>query len=164
MTRAVTPAGSRRARPLARVVVKRARVLDDIDADVPYGETRLARRAPGARKRLVVLLALFVAGFSLEAYLSGSVLWLLPGLFAAGAALALRKERLGGLVATALLALLATLLPLGILGVARPADGADVVALVACALLGVAALPDVVLLARDAELQHAYGLWAQRSD
>lgn len=144
-------------------MVKRSRVLDEAhaEADVPYESTRLARDAPRARGRVALLLAIGAGGFVLEALAQATTLWLFPALGVLGAAWGVRRGRLGGIIAAALVAALAVLVPLGFaaMGVDEPATW---IALVVSVAWGVALLPGVLTLLRDAELQHAYGLWARR--
>lgn len=144
-------------------MVKRANVLDgaQAEAEIPYEETRLGRTAPRARRRLAVLL-LVGALFAVVETVLARTWWTA---LAAGAlvltAWGAHRGSLGGIVAAGLAAALAAGIPLvvwGVLGLSR----AEVVPALAVALLGAAALPDVVLLLRDAELQHAYGRWARR--
>lgn len=147
-------------------MVKKVRVLDAVmaeEADRPYEETDLARRAPAARKRLTALVLLVAAALVLEAALRGNGLWLVPALFTLGAALLLHKKRLGGLLASGFVALLCTLLP-PVLFAMGARDTASVLTMGIAFVFGVACLPDLVLLVRDAELQHAYGLWARRKE
>lgn len=144
-------------------MVKRSRVLDEAqaEAEVPYAQTRLAREAPRARTRVALLLVLGAGGFVVEALAQRSALWLFPALGILGAAWGARRGRLGGIIAAALVAALAVLVPLAFaaLGVDDPATWILVVVSV---VWGLALLPGVVTLLRDAELQHAYGLWATR--
>lgn len=150
----------KRGAPSAAGVVKRSRVLDEIEADVPYEETRLAKRAPAARKRLAGVLLLGAIALAIEAVATDR-LWAVPALGVAAAAWGVRRARLGGLVAAGFAALVAALLGIAFLASARP-TGADLVAALVALALGAMALPDVLTLARDAELQNAYGLWARR--
>lgn len=149
-------------RPLGRSVVRKSRVLDEAqaEAEIPYEETRLARRAPRARRRLFGLLLVGALALGIDA-VAREPLWAIPALGLVGAAWGVRAERLGGLVAAAFAGLLATLLGLVVLGFVRP-GGADLVAALVALGLGAATLPDVLTLVRDAELQHAYGRWARR--
>lgn len=142
-------------------VVKPSRTLDEAtaDAEVAYEETRLAKRAPAARRRLVGLLVVGVLALVIDA-IARNPFWALPALFVALAAWGVNRARLSGIVGAGLSALLAA--PLGIAALARGATGGDLVAALVAIVLGVGALPDVVLLVRDAELQHAYGMWARR--
>lgn len=146
-----------------RGVVKRSDVLERVaaEADLPYEETALARRAPAARRRLALLLLLGAAGFALEAAFARNAAWLLATAALALTAWGVRKGRLGGLVAAGFAGLLALLVPLALLAVG-PRDAVRVVTCLVGVAFGASLLPDVVLLARDAELQHAYGLWARR--
>ena len=132
------------------------------EAEIPYEETRLARQAPRARRRLVGLLLVGALGLAIEA-VARDPLWAVPAAGVAGAAWGLRAQRLGGIVAAAFAGLMATLLGLATLAFARP-GGADLVAALVALGLGAASLPDVLTLVRDAELQHAYGRWARRAD
>ena len=148
---------------MCRGVVKRSEVLAGIDAEagLPYEETALAKRAGPARRRLALVLLLGAGGLLLEAVVAREPLWALAAAAVALAAGGVRRRRLGGLVAAGLVAILATLLPLRFLVVGLP-DALGVVTGAVSVAFGLAMLPDVVLLVRDAELQHAYGLWARR--
>ena len=145
------------------LVVRAGRVLQESigdAADVPYEETSLAKRAPAARRRLAALLAVGAIALAVEAFAS-SWPWALAALFAMAAAWRTRAGRLDGLIAAGLAAALAAFLPLAFIAfVARTPS--TVIALAVSFILGAAALPDVVLLMRDAELQNAYGIWARR--
>lgn len=144
-------------------MVKRSRVLAGIDAeaDVPYEDTRLAKRAARARPRLALLLAVGAAGFALEAVLSRAPGMALGALALGAAAWGVRAGRLGGVIASALAALLGATIPLALMFVGERAIEERVVMsfIIAWAL---AMLPDVLTLVRDAELQYAYGRWARR--
>ncbi|HVM45424.1 MAG TPA: hypothetical protein VM582_05760 [Candidatus Thermoplasmatota archaeon] len=145
-------------------MVKRVRVLDEElrnEAEVPYEQTRLARQAARSRPRLALLLALGAAAFAVEAVLARSG-WLALGAVACAAvAYGAWRGPLAGVVAAAFIALLATLIPLGLMFVGeRPLSDRVVMGFVVA--WGVAMLPDVLTLIRDAELQHAYGRWAMR--
>lgn len=144
-------------------MVKRAHELADLEreAEVPYEATRLARRAPRARGRLGWLLAAGAAALVLLAAATRGWGWLLPALAAAAAAWGVRAGRLGGIVGAGLLAVLGVALPLALFGTGTR-DGTEVLFMALFAALGVACLPDLVTLLRDAELQHAYGRWARR--
>lgn len=149
--------------PLGRRVVKRSRVLADVDAEaeVPYEETRLARQAPRARKRLAGVLLVGALVALIEAVMVRSVLLGVVVAYLVAAAWGVRRGRLWGVVAAGLAGILAALVPLAawrVVGISR----AELVPALVVVALGVATLPDVVLLARDAELQHAYGRWARR--
>jgi hypothetical protein len=148
---------------VAASVVKRSRVLDEVDAEaeVPYEETRLARGAARARPRVALLLLLGAGGLALEALAQRDALWLAPAAFVLASAWGARRGALAGVIGAALVALLAVFLPLGLaaLGVDDPAGW---VAIVACVAWGIALAPGVLTLVRDAELQHAYGRWARR--
>lgn len=144
-------------------VVKPARLLADIDAQagIRYEETRLAREAPAARRKLAWLLAIGAAALSLEALLQREPLWLVGTIWAGLAAHRVRAGTLGGLIMSALTAAVATILAITLLA-RGPGSATDVITLVLAAIWGALMLPHVVLLARDAELQHAYGMWARR--
>lgn len=146
-------------------MVKRSEVLSGVDAEagLPYAQTRLARQAAPARRRLAWLLLGGAAAFLLEAALARSGWWVLGAAALALAAWGIRRGRLGALVAAGLAALLMTLLPLRFLVLGLP-DAVGIVTGAVSVAFGLALLPDVVLLARDAELQYAYGLWARRED
>jgi len=147
---------------VARPVVKRSRVLEtEVDADVPYEETRLARQATRARPRLAILLLVGAAGFALEAALEGAIGMGLIGIALAFTATGVWKGRLGGVVAAAFAAVLAFLIPLAFLflGERSVADRVILGFVMAWAAL---LFPDVLTLVRDAELQYAYGRWARR--
>lgn len=145
-------------------MVKASRVLDEelrTEAEVPYEQTRLARRATAARPRLALLLALGGAAFAVEATLARDG-WMALGAAALFAvAWGAWKGRLAGVIAAALAALLAALIPLALMFVGERAIGERVVMAFVVAW-GAAMLPDVLTLVRDAELQHAYGRWAKR--
>lgn len=142
-------------------MVRRSRALELVEeeAGVPYAQTALARRAVRARRRLVVVLLVGALLLVVEA-VATHALWAVVAAAAAGAAWGLRAGRLGAIVTAAFLAVLAVLVPLGIAAVGAP-DTGDLFAMAIALLWGVAALPDVLTLVRDAELQHAYGLWAR---
>lgn len=143
-------------------VVKRSRVLEsEVEADVPYEETRLARKAGPARRRLAVLLLLGAVGFLFEAGITRAPLMVLGALGLGAAAWGSWRGRLGGIVAAALIAVLATLIPFAFLFLGERALGQKV-ALGFVIAWAVAMLPDILTLVRDAELQHAYGRWARR--
>ncbi|GEM_PF-4360557 len=145
-------------------VVKKARVLDvevDAEAEIPYEETRLARQAPRARRRLASLLAVGALLMAISAVADRSLGWALGAAAALALAWSVRRGSLGAVVGAALLALLAVLVPLRLLFVAER-DLATYATFVLALAFGAACLPDVVLLLRDAELQNAYGLWARR--
>lgn len=146
-------------------MVKQRPLLDGIEreAGVRYHDTKLARRAPAARRRLLILLGIALGGMLVEGALHGSG-WFAGAVILALAMWRLHAQTLGGLVLTALLALLAVLVPVGLYGTTRPDDAATLVPMGVALVLGLAALPDAVLLARDAELQHAFGLWARRDE
>lgn len=148
--------------PPARRVVKPSRVLDEAqaEAEIPYEETRLARQAPKARRRLFGVLLVGALALGIESW-ARDPLWVVPAVGLVGAAWGVRAQRLGGIVAAAFAGLVATLLGLGVLAFARP-GGSDLVAALVALVLGAASLPDVLTLVRDAELQHAYGRWARR--
>lgn len=154
----------KRQRLRARDVVKRSRVLADAlgaEADVPYEETRLARRAPRARNRLALLLLVGAAGFAIAAALARDGLMAMGALGIAAAAWGAWKGRLGGIVAAAFVGLLAALVPLILLFMDPRALG-DRIVMGLVVLWGASLLPDALTLVRDAELQHAYGRWARR--
>ena len=144
-------------------MVKRSDVLAGVEsgAGVPYEETRLAKRAVPARRRLAFVLLLGALALALEAVVTRGGLWALGAAAVALTAWGVKGGRLGALVAAALVALLATLLPLRFLVLGLP-DAIGIVTGAVSVAFGLAMLPDVVLLVRDAELQHAYGLWARR--
>lgn len=145
-------------------MVKKARVLDvevDAEADIPYARTRLAQRAPKARRRLAALLAIGAALMAVNAIALASVGWGLGAAAALACAWGVSRGRLGAIVAAALVALLAILVPLRLLFLAER-DVATWATFAAALALGGAMLPEIILLFRDAELQNAYGLWARR--
>lgn len=149
---------------MAAAVVKRSRVLDELqaEAEVPYEETRLAKQALRARRHVALLLAIGAGGLALEAIVQRNALWLVPAALVLASAWSLRRSgALAGVIGAAFTAVLAVLLPLGFaaLGVE---DRAGWIAVVVSIAWGVALLPGVLTLVRDAELQHAYGLWARR--
>lgn len=143
-------------------VVKPSRVLEtEVEADVPYESTRLARKAAQARRRLAILLLVGAGGFALEAFLARA-----PFMGAGAAALALVawgvwKGRLGATVAAALVAVLGALIPFALMFVGERATAERVIMGFVIAW-AVVMLPDVLTLVRDAELQYAYGRWARR--
>lgn len=144
-------------------MVKGSRVLEqevDQAAELPYGRTRLAQRAPAARRRLTGILLVGSLALVIEAAAS-SYTWLVPAALVVLTAWGVARARLGGLIAAGLTAALAAFLPLAFAAfLLRSAS--TLVALGVSFVLGVAALPDVLLLMRDAELQDAYGFWARR--
>lgn len=127
---------------------------------MPYEETKLARRSPAARRRLAALLVAGAAACAVAAWWRRDTSWLLGAASLPLVALVVLRGRLGGLIAAALAALVTAGLSIWWLAHAPPA--ADAVALAVALALALASLPDVVLLVRDAELQHAYGMWARR--
>lgn len=144
-------------------MVRRSRELELVEeeAGISYPETALAKRAARARPRLAILLLVGAGLFVIEAIAGPRLLALAPALALALAAWGVRAGRLGGVVAAALAAVLAVLIPIGFVLLGTP----DTLALFSMAVslaLGLGALPDVLTLVRDAELQHAYGLWARR--
>ncbi|MFA5860688.1 MAG: hypothetical protein WDA16_03245 [Candidatus Thermoplasmatota archaeon] len=137
-------------------MVRRSQELADVEAKagLPYEETRLARQAVASRKRLAALLVIGALAMLAAAWLPYGILWLPAAAATLIISAGVWKGKLGGVIAAALVALLAVMLPLA-MRLAFPVILAPVV-------LGAACLPDVVLLMRDAELQHAYGRWARR--
>lgn len=143
-------------------MVKSSRVLEtEVDADVPYEETRLARKATAARPRLAILLLVGAAGFALEAALARDAFMALGAVALAFTAWGVRQGRLGGIVAAALAAILGALIPFALMFVGERATAERVIMAFVIAWAALM-LPDVLTLARDAELQHAYGRWARR--
>lgn len=144
-------------------MVKRSRELELVEeeAGIPYAETALARQATRARRRLLALLLVGAGLFAIEALAARHAGWLLGSAALVATAWGVRQGRLGGVVAGALAAVLAVLVPLGLAFVGAP-DAAALFAMAVAAILGLLSMPDVVTLIRDAELQHAYGLWARR--
>jgi ABC-type glycerol-3-phosphate transport system permease component len=145
-------------------VVRKARVLDvevDTEAEIPYGETRLAQQAPRARRRLAGVLAVSALLMAVNAVADRSAGWALGAAAALALAWGVRRASLGAVVGAALLALLAVLVPLRLLFVAER-DLGTYATLAVALVFGAACLPDVILLFRDAELQSAYGMWARR--
>lgn len=147
-------------------MVRRGDVLETElarEADGPYEAQPIARKAPEARRRLLALLGLGAAALAIEAAFAGGG-WPLAALAFVGlAAWLVHRGRLAGLVAAAFAALLAIGVPLA----QARLMGADAGAWLRVALsvgLGLAALPNLLTLTRDAELQYAYGLWARRAD
>lgn len=143
-------------------MVKRSRVLEtEVQADLPYERTRLARQAARARPRLAILLLVGAAGFALEAALVRAPFMGLAALALALTAWGIWKGRLGGIVAAALAGVLGTLVPLALMFVLdRPLGERVTMGFVIA--WAVTLLPDVLTLVRDAELQHTYGRWARR--
>lgn len=144
-------------------MVKRVEVLGEAESEAgaPYEETRLAQRAVKARTRLGGLLLIATGLLLVEAVLLRSPGWALAAVLVGATAWGVRKGRLGAVVAAALVAILAVLLPLRFF-FEGGRDAATLLTMAVAGVLGLAALPDVVLLLRDAELQHAYGRWARR--
>lgn len=144
-------------------MVKRTEVLGaaEAEAGLPYERTRLARRAPAARRRLFFLLLLGAGGMMIEAAFARQPAWLLGAAALVLVAWGVHAGRLGAVIAAGLAALLLLLVPLGLLAIG-PRDAIRVVTCLVVAAYGATLLPGVVLLVRDAELQHAYGLWARR--
>lgn len=144
-------------------MVKRSEVLAGVDAEagLPYGQTRLAQRAVGSRRRLSFFLVGGAFAFLLEAAVTRHAWWVLGAVVLGLAAWGIRKGRLGALVVAALAAVLAVLLPLRFLVLGLPDTPALVTGAVSF-VFGLALLPDVLTLVRDAELQHTYGMWARR--
>lgn len=146
-------------------MVKRVPVLeqatDEAGARVAYERTPLARRAVRARRRLAGLVALGALVLAIEAAVARSPLAGVGALALGLTAWGVARGRLGASVAAAFAAVLAILLPLRFLLMGGLAP-ADLVALLVSVALGLAALPDLVTVLRDHELQHAYGLWARR--
>lgn len=146
-------------------MVKRVETLPRIEAEagVRYEDTRLAQRARPARQRLGWLLLAGAAGLAIEAFLSAQPGWLLGTLLVALTAWSVRASRLVGVLGAALTAVLAVSIPLALVA----AGARDLEALLTAGVAvtwGVAMLPDVILLVRDQELQHAFGLWARRDE
>lgn len=148
---------------MAATVVKRSRLLEEVDAEaeVPYEQTRLARAAAKARPRVAILLLLGAGGLVIEALAQREPLWLVPAALVAACAWGTRRGALAGMIGAALTAVLAVLLPIGFaaLGVE---DAAGWITIIVSIAWGIALLPGVLILVRDAELQHAYGRWARR--
>lgn len=147
-------------------MVKRVDVLDSElarEADGPYEDQPLARRAPAARRRVLGLLLVGLVALLVEAAIGRSGWAVAALLFVALSAFLLHRQRLGGIVGAALSAVLAILVPLGLIKVAT-LDAAFWFRSAVSLTLGIAALPDLLTLVRDAELQYAYGLWAKRDD
>lgn len=144
-------------------MVKRVRVVDAIEAEagIAYEDTPLARRAIVARRRLAALLALGALVAALEAAASARWLWIVPALALAASAWGVRAGRLGGVLGAGFAAVVAVGTALWALLASDPST-ADLVAWLVALALGGGALPDIVTLLRDAELQHAYGRWARR--
>lgn len=143
-------------------MVKRSRVLEtEVDADVRYEETRLAKRATRARPRLAILLLAGVAGFAVEGALARDGFMIAGAIALVLVAWGVWKGKLGGVVAAALAAVLAVLIPLALMA-ALPSAWGEKVALAFVVTWGAIMLPDVLTLVRDAELQYAYGRWARR--
>lgn len=165
MTPRVTPNGFKSGARFWPPVVKRTRVLETIEeeAGVPYEETRLARQAIVSRRRLIGILLVGALVLLLEAAAQTSVMPAVASVAVVATAWGVHRGRLGGTVAAALLAVLAMLLPVRMFFITSP-DASTAIALAVSVVLGIAALPSVVTLLRDAELQHTYGRWARRSD
>lgn len=144
-------------------MVKKVRVVDGVEeeAGVRYEDTGLARRAVRSRRRLSGLLWVAAALLVLEAVAQGAPGWALVAVAVALAGWGTRQGRLGGVVAAGLVAFIAIGVPIRMLALGGLA-ASDAIALAVSAVVGLAALPDVILLLRDAELQHAYGRWARR--
>lgn len=143
-------------------MVKRSRVLEtELEADVAYEETRLARQAARARPRLALLLLVGAAGFALEAALARAPFMGMGAFALALVAWGAWKGRLGGVIAAAFVAIVCALVPFALMFVGEREIGERVImgVVIAWALV---MLPDVLTLVRDAELQYAYGRWARR--
>lgn len=132
-------------------------------ADGPYEAQPLAKRAPAARRRVVGMLLVGALLLGIEAaFARGGAA--VAGALALGAlAWLVRGERLAGLIGAALAAILAFALPLAFWRL-DGADAGEIVRALVSVGLAVGAAPDIVTLARDAELQYAYGRWAERHE
>lgn len=144
-------------------MVKRSRVLDEAEeeAELPYAETALARRAMRSRPRLAVLLLAGGGTLVAAAALAREPAVAAGAIVAALVAWGVRRERLGGIVAAGLVSILAFSVPIAFMFL-EDLGLAESIALALVAAWGAALAPDVILLVRDAELQHAYGRWARR--
>lgn len=145
-------------------MVKRSDVLARVqaEADLPYERTTLAQRAVPARRRLSLILLLGAALLALETLLTRNPAWLLPAAFVALASWGARRGHLAALIAAGFTALLAILIPFALMmTIAR--DPVSIITGIVSIAFGASLLPDVILLARDAELQYAYGMWARRT-
>lgn len=148
--------------PPARGVVKKSRLLEELDAEAtPYAATPLAKRAIGARKRLALLFALGAAGFAVEGALARDT-WMIVGtipllLIAAS----VWFGRLGGIIAAGFVAVVAFGVSVYFLATSG-STWPEKIPLAFVAIWGIVLLPDIVTLIRDAELQNAYGMWARR--
>lgn len=145
-------------------VVKRSRILEEVaegEGARRYEETELARRAGPARRRLTVLLILGAIGFLIEAVFARAPVMGLGTLVLALVAWGAWSGRLGGVVAAAMAAVLGMFVPIAFMLVgSQPLETR--IAMVFVIVWGALLLPSVILLLRDAELQNAYGRWAQR--
>lgn len=144
-------------------MVRRVETLPRIEAEagVRYEDTKLAQRSRRARPRLGWLLIAGAVGLAIEAFLQDQPGWMLGTLLVALTAWSVRAGRLVGVIGAALTAALALLIPLAMLATG-PRDVSALLTAAITVTWGAAMLPDVVLLVRDQELQHAYGLWARR--
>lgn len=145
----------------ARGVVKKARLLADLDAEAtPYAQTPLAKRAVKARPRLALLILVGVAIFVIEGALARDT-WMMVGtLPLVVIALSVWKGRLGGIIAAGFVAIVAFGLPLYFLATSG-SSWAEKVPLAFISAWALVLLPDILTLVRDAELQNAYGNWAR---
>lgn len=144
--------------------MKRGELLSALEAEagVRYDDTRLARRAGPARRRLAWMLAVGAAALAVEAVV-GPRGWLAGAAALAVLAWGARAGRLAAVIGATLAALLFACLPVWFLAT-QDAGVPATLTLALSIVYGVAMLPDLVLLLRDAELQHAFGLWARRDE
>lgn len=130
-------------------------------SDGPYERQPIALKAPRSRRRLIGLLAVGLLALLVEAAFARGGFPLVAAFYLVACGALLHREKLGGLIATAFAALLAVALPLGLLKMGAP-DAGQLLRGAVSVGLGLAAMPDLVTLVRDAELQYAYGRWALR--
>ena len=149
---------------VSRNVVKRGELLDALEAEagMRYDQTSLARRAVRSRRRLAWLLAAGAVALLVEAVV-GARGWLLGVLALAVLAWGAREGRLAAIIGAAFASVLFVALAIWALSTASH-ELARTLTLVLSIGYGLAMLPDIVLLVRDAELQHTFGMWARRGD
>lgn len=131
-------------------------------SDGPYERQPIAQKAPASRRRVIGLLGVGLLLLLIEAAFARGGFPLVAAIYLVACGALLHRQRLGGIIATTFAALLAIALPLGLLKTAGALDAGDYIRGAVSIVLGLAALPDLVTLVRDAELQYAYGRWALR--
>jgi hypothetical protein len=130
-------------------------------ADGPYEAQPLARKAPAARRRLLGLALVAMVVLLIELAFTRAGFPLVAALYVGACAWMLKRQKLGGIIGGAFAAILAITLPVAFWRLGG-ADAGDLFRGVVSIGLGLAAVPDLITLARDAELQYAYGRWATR--